>query len=105
MRPSTARELWTRLTALFPGFTEYHTLAELEESERDDTATLHSVMFPFTQFFGGRHTTFTDKQLSTLGTLLNESVAVEDDLENAVSTCFLEHLHQIRGYKVLARHI
>jgi len=105
LRPSTARELWTRLTTLFPEFTEYHSVEDLEDSERDEAAILHSVMFPFTQFFGGRHTTFTEKRLSTLATLLNEAVALDDVLENAVSTCFLEDLHQIRGYKALAPHL
>jgi hypothetical protein len=90
---------------LFPGFAEYHTLAELEESERDDTATLHSVMSPFTQFFGGHQSASTDKQLKALSALLNDAVSVDDELENAVSTCFLEHLRQIRSYKVLVPYL
>jgi hypothetical protein len=105
MRPSTARELWTRLIALFPGFAEYHSLDDLEESERDDAATLHSIMMPFTQYFGRDLSIFTDKQLKTLANLLNDAVSIDDDLENGVSTCFLEHLRQIRGYKALAHYL
>lgn len=93
------------MTTVFPGFTEYHSLEDLEDSERDEAATLHSVMFPFTQFFGGHLPTFSEKQLKVLGILLNKAVSVDDDFENAVSTCFLEHLHQIRGYKALAPYL
>jgi hypothetical protein len=62
-------------------------------------------MLPFTAYFGANHSTFSDRQLRLLAPLLDAAVAVDDELENAVSTCFLEHLHQIRCYRVLARHL
>jgi hypothetical protein len=34
-------------------------------------------------------------QLSGLASLVNQAVATTDGLENAVGTCFLEHLRQI----------
>ena len=102
MRPVTARQLWSELVRVFPDFVEEHTAADLEESERDGTPTLHSVMIPFMQFFGGVQRTLSAKQLKELSTLLNDAVELDDDLENAVSTCFLEHLRQIGGYKALA---
>ncbi len=105
MRPSNARELWKRLIALFPSFAEYHSLHDLDESVREGAATLHSVMIPFTQYFGGNLDTFTDKQLKGLASLLYEAVSIADDLENAVSTCFLEHLRQIGAYKKLAPYL
>ena len=102
MRPTTARDLWSELTGVFPGFVETHTPQDVEESEREGVATQHSVMLPFTQYFGRALSTASSKQLKTLATLLNEAVAVENDLENAVATCFLEHLRQVGGYKILA---
>jgi hypothetical protein len=87
---------------MFPDFVEDHTAADLEESERNGTPTLHSVMIPFTQYIGGVQRTLSARQLKELGTLLNDAVELDDDLENAVSTCFLEHLRQIDGYRVLA---
>ena len=102
MRPDTARELWTELIRLFPDFARDHTEQDLAESARDGGPSLHSVMLPFTQYFGGARDSFSEMQLRNLGQLLNEAVAVDDDLENAVSTCFLEHLRQIGSYKSLA---
>jgi len=102
MRPATARELWTELTRLFPDFARDHTAQDLEASERAGGARLHSVMIPFSQYFGAVRDSFSETQLKNLGQLLNEAVEVDDDLENAVSTCFLEHLQQIDSYKLLA---
>lgn len=102
MRPATARQLWSELVRLFPDFAEDYTSADLEESERDGRPTLHSVMIPFTQYFGGAQQTLSTRQLKELGALISDAVEMEDDLENAVSTCFLEHLGKINGYRMLA---
>jgi hypothetical protein len=102
MRPGTARELWTELTEIFPDFIHDHTPEDLEESEREGTPSLHSVMIPFTQYFGGAQQAASQQQLRALASLVNEAVSVDDNLENAVSTCFLEHLRQVRSYKTLA---
>ena len=102
MRPASARQLWSELILLFPDFAEDHTAADLEESERNGTPTLHSVMIPFTHYFGGAQRALSVRQLRELGMLLNDAVELDDDLENAVSTCFLEHLRQYDGYKALA---
>jgi hypothetical protein len=59
-------------------------------------------MLPFAEYFGVARDTLSERQLRNLGRLLNEAVAVDDDLENAVSTCFLEHLRQTGSYKSLA---
>jgi hypothetical protein len=77
MRPITARQLWSELVRLFPDFVEDHTAADLEESERDGTPTLHSVMIPFTQYFGGLRRAPSGKQLKGLGTLLSDAVELE----------------------------
>jgi hypothetical protein len=56
----------------------------------------------FTQCFGRVQRALSAKQLKGLGALLSDAVELDDDLENAVSTCFLEHLRQIGGYRALA---
>ena len=102
MRPETARQLWTELTAIFPDFAHDHTPEDMEESERAGSPSLHSVMLPFTQYFGAAQSSASEGQLRALAELVNGAVSVDDDLENAVATCFLEHLRQVRAYKALA---
>ena len=96
MRPQTAKELWTLFTEIFPSFSAY-----CEEEIEPDT-TFHFVMMDFTSYFGRYHDTFSESQLKKLGHFINDAVAVDDMLENAVSTCFLEHLRQVRSYKTLS---
>ena len=96
MRPQTAKELWTLLTEIFPGFS-----AHCEDEEIQPDTTLHFVMSDFTTYFSGNRDTFSESQLKKLAHFINDAVAVDDNLENAVSTCFLEHLHQVRSYKML----
>ena len=97
MRPQTAKELWTVLTEIFPGFSAY-----CEDEEIHPETTLHFVMMDFTTYFGANRDTFSESQLRKLGQFINDAVSVDDNLENAVSTCFLEHLRQVRSYKILA---
>ena len=85
------------LTEIFPGFS-----AEYEDGEIQPETTLHFVMRDFTTYFSGNRDTFSESQLKKLAHFINDAVAVDDNLENAVSTCFLEHLHQVRSYKMLA---
>jgi len=98
MRPQTARELWGVLVEVLPGFAKD---CPAEEIESD--ATMHSVMRDFTPYFSGSLERFSEKQLRSLGSFLNEAVSVDNDLESAVGTCFLEHLHQVRSYKAWAQ--
>jgi hypothetical protein len=97
MRPQTARELWNLFTEIFPGFSAY-----CEEEEIQPDTTLHFVMRDFTTYFGSYRDTFTESQLRKVGQFINDAVAIDDNLENAVSTCFLEHLRQVSSYKTLA---
>jgi len=97
MRPQIAKELWALLTEIFPGFSAY-----CEDEEIQPETTLHFVMTEFTSYFSGNRDTFSEFQLKKLAHFINDAVAVDDNLENAVSTCFLEHLRQVRSYKILA---
>ncbi len=59
----------------------------------------------FAEYFGAEGGAASERQLQALGGLINEAVAVDDELENAVSTCMLEHLRQIKAYKILSPYL
>ena len=80
----------TILVYIFPAFEEY-----IDE----DTEALDSLFQDFIYFYGKNE--FQEKQLQHLAKFINEAVELQDDLENAISTCFLEHLRQIKGDEIL----
>jgi len=89
----SAEETKTWLIKVFPSF-------EQEWDNDEKCHSLHQVFQRFTPFFGSHAQSVSDKQLIALGDFINR--AVEDStLENAASTCFLEHLKQIDSTKVL----
>jgi hypothetical protein len=97
---SLAETLRDRLIHIFPDFVDHCPLDQLRDEM--NPAPLHFVMRCFTEHFGARAALSSQKQLKDLGALVNDAVANHDDvIENAVSTCFLEHLQQVRGYKPL----
>lgn len=104
-RPQTAAALHARLVAIFPGFCEECTDAEVAESENEGGPAMHLVMQRFAVYFGCEQDSLSPRQIVELAELANEAVTVDDVLENAFGTCFLEHLHQIDGYKTLAPHL
>jgi hypothetical protein len=67
--------------------------------------THHAVMGVFLSYFAANHAYFTEKQLRRFGDWVNHAVSVDDDLENAVSTCFLEHVRQVKINRVLAPYL
>jgi len=85
-------ELLECLQTIFPTFGDAELLAEIEAGHVE----LHGVMRHFTDYFGALGHTFTKGQLAALGRFLDQAVVQGGKLENAVSTCFLEHLHQIK---------
>lgn len=101
VRPPTPPELIASLQAIFPEFGSEEILHELETSDYD----LHTVMHLFAEYFGTEGSTASERQLRALGGLIDEAVARDDQLENAVSTCMLEHLRQIKAYKILSPYL
>jgi hypothetical protein len=97
-RPPTPQELSASLEAIFPEFGSEDLLQDADTSNYG----LHTVMRHFTEYFGTEGSTASERQLRALGGLIDEAVAVDDQLENAVSTCMLEHLRQIKAYKTLS---
>jgi hypothetical protein len=49
----------------------------------------HAVLHNFLEYCSMNHESFTANQLRALSEWVNRAVSVDDDLENAVSTCFL----------------
>lgn len=87
------------LVEIFPDFLEDYPIEALKE---EGSESLHFVMLNFTPYFSRNRRSFSEKQLKAFAVFINEAVVVEDSLENAVSTCFLEHLQQTQSYKTLA---
>ena len=101
-RPETALELWQLLSEIIPTFEGAAPAEDVDHWENNSTSSFHSVMIAFTDHFGEVRTKLSRKQIELLSEFINFSVEADDKLENAVSTCLLEHLHQIEAYKTLA---
>jgi hypothetical protein len=80
--------LLAALQALFPDFGDEELAADIQSGE----ANLHTIMMEFASFF--RAAAAKPAQLSGLASLMGQCVAATDELENAVGTCFLEHVRQ-----------
>lgn len=96
-RTPAPSELLECLQTIFPTFGDGELLAEIEIGD----AELHGVMRRFAEYFGAHGRTFTKGQLQALGRVLDQAAVQGGKLENAVSTCFLEHLHQIKSSRIL----
>jgi hypothetical protein len=75
------------------------------ELEEPGELTLHGVMSLFAQHFGSNGGGYSERQLRSLGGWLSSAVTVPGSLENAVSTCFLEHTRQLKVNRLLAPYL
>jgi hypothetical protein len=98
--PQSPEELNAALVAIFPRFCTAG--PESEEPQCGCSISFHSLMREFAYFFGKEVASFTPKQLQRVGELLVCSVEHGGALENAVSTCFLEHARQLKVNRQLA---
>ena len=67
--------------------------------------THRHVVQAFLGYFSAHHSSFSERQLQQFGSWLNRAISVANDLENAVSTCFLEHTRQVRIDRLLAPYL
>jgi hypothetical protein len=67
--------------------------------------THHAVLRCFLDYFSAGHEGFEKKQLERFCAWVNAAVAVGGEMENAVSTCFLEHARQVKINRVLAPYL
>lgn len=94
-------ELILELQRVFPDFrvaTEGH-------DEMYNPISLHTVMMDFAYWIGISLPTATQKQVEDLGGWLDSAVESGGNLENAVSTCLLEHAFRLNIEKRLRPHI
>ncbi len=104
------QETLRQLVELFPGFEERW---KVENAPPEDGLvdgvyyewTHHRVMAEFLEYFSKHHDASTEKQLKLLAAWVNSAVEAEGPLENAVSTCFLEHSRQLKVNRVLAPYL
>ena len=98
MENRNLEEVEKTLVKVFPSYA-----SQLEKDKQDDEwgYSLHSLFRDFLHFFSKNEGSFTEKQLKNFAEFVNESVVEKDDLENAISTCFLEHLSQVNAAKAV----
>lgn len=104
------QETLSQLLELFPSFGEWwkDERAPPEDGLVDGVYyqwSHHAVMSQFLVYFGSNCDSFSDTQLRGLGAFLNSAVEANDKLENAVATCFLEHMHQVSVDRLLAPYL
>lgn len=97
MKEYEQADLVNDLVAIFPDFALWWE----KDSEEDEfrSSSLHSVYMSFLPFLGD--VTPTQKQWRLLADHLSKAVAAGGDRENAVDTCVLEHLHQVKLNRVV----
>ena len=99
-----SRDLVDGLLELLPRFSE-----EWDEGDgfRDEEGeySFHSIMLTFGPQSAAYLNEADRNTVQAFCELLNRSVENEGDLENAVSTCFLEHASQLGVSRVLKPHL
>jgi hypothetical protein len=96
--PRTVAELESTLVGMFPTFAAELT-SDADASPELGERSLHSVFFEFAPYFSRNVGSFSKKQLERFGQFLHAALQTSGQLENAVSTCFLEHAHQLKVNK------
>jgi hypothetical protein len=94
MNFQTPSEVLESIICIFP---EFKSEWENENAyiKDDGSYSVHSVYMVLLEFLSCKKTSTNDKQLKLLASLINGAVAAGGNSENAVSTCFLEHVNQV----------
>ena len=100
--PHTPEEMLLQLQELFPDFS--HSWDD-EDEWTGLGRSFHSVARELAHFFPLQGSSLTDKELHAFAEWINGMAAAGGDLENAISTCFLEHSTQLGVYRLLAPHL
>ena len=98
--PQSPEELLNRLFEIFPLYR-----ANYNGPIHDKEPTFHSVIMAFVPFFGREANGLPEKQIRAFAGLINAAVEEGGVLDNAFTTCLLEHLRQIRANRVLRPHL
>ena len=106
-----AQETLRQLCEVFPDFEEWWKVAESPPPEDGlmDGVFLSMDASPrdarISNGFAKKHSFFTERQLRRFGDWISKAVAVDGHIENAVSTCFIEHTRQVKINRVLAPYL
>lgn len=101
MPPTSPEQMLEQLQAIFPAFDHEWDEDDWPGMER----TFHSVVREFAYYFPSNVATFTERQIRALAAWINGAVLAGGQLENAISTCFLEHSKQLKVNKLLWPHL
>jgi hypothetical protein len=102
----TPAELLAALLEIYPSFKEdWAAETGVSNGYWDDTLTFQRIVMTFCQYFGVAAPKATPHQLLATAKLVNDGVDAGGDLEIAMSTGLLEHLHQIEATKYLLPHL
>src|SRR5271169_35478 len=98
----TPADLLAALIAIFPSFAEdWDAETAVSHGYWDDAPTFQRIVMTFCEYFGVAAPKATPQQLFATAKVVNDAVETGGDLEIAVSTGLLEHLHQIEATKYL----
>ena len=98
--PTTAAELESTLVGIFSSFATELAKVEADPPEFGER-TLYAVLLDFAPYFARHAKSFSEHQLEGFGHFLHAALQTGGQLENALSTCFLEHAHQLKVSKQL----
>lgn len=94
------KELLDQLILLFPEFKDEWD-DENAYIDVNGEFSLHSIYMTFLPFLTANIGKIHHGQIQQFAALINEAVDAGGDSENAVSTCILEHLGQVKLYSIL----
>ena len=97
-----------QLCILCPAFERWWGDEETEDRLVDGVhseLTHHRLAIEFLDFFAKNHATLTRQQVRALGGWVNEAVAVDDELGEAVASCFLRHYREQHLGRVLSPYL
>ena len=90
----TPQELFDRILSIYPQFVD-----EFDNDEKIET--YHQIIMDLTPVITGYLEGGSKRSTNLFCNLVNEMMEAGGDLENAISTCLLEHASQVRCHKIL----
>jgi hypothetical protein len=89
----TPQELLDRLVVIFPNFAFYWDQPENYFRDEEGVYALHGVFAQFTGFFIEQFEVLSDIQIASLGEFVSACMsALDENLDNAAATCFVENI-------------
>ena len=101
-------EALRQLCTLCPDFERWWNDEEVEDRLVDGVhaeLTHHHLAMEFLDYCAGNHATLNEQQLRSVGAWLNDAVAHEDELGEAVTNCFLQNCREKNLDRVFAPYL